>query len=124
MFNKKLQGEILKRIPRSSFLRKVIKKIFQVKNLLYSLKIKCIIFLFKVRNFILSQKPIEIEIDDISFKVIPKGAGALDYWSGLRFEKDELNFVFDQIQPKMTFLDLGANIGFFSLAVASKCKDI
>jgi FkbM family methyltransferase len=56
----------------------------------------------------------------VSFRLMPQGAVAFDIWSGLRFERPELEFILKMLQPGMTFFDIGANIGVFSVA-AGRC---
>jgi len=57
---------------------------------------------------------------EVTVRVTPKGANIADYWSGTRFERYEITFILQILQPNMTFFDIGANIGFFSLLAGKK----
>ena len=54
------------------------------------------------------------------FALIPKGQIAEEYWCGFRFENKELEFVLDLLKPDMTFFDIGANVGLYSIPCAMK----
>jgi FkbM family methyltransferase len=44
-------------------------------------------------------------------------------WSGRYFERQELDFVLGMLQPGMTFVDVGANVGLFSIPAAKKVQN-
>lgn len=71
---------------------------------------------FRLRNILKRAAPIQAEAGAASFCLVPEGAVAFDMWSGLRFERRELEFILRMLQPGMTFFDIGANIGVFSVA--------
>ncbi len=76
--------------------------------------------LLPLRNALLRDKPITVGIDGVSVRLAPRGATAADLWSGLRFERCELEFILAVLEPGMTFFDVGANAGLFALAAAKK----
>jgi FkbM family methyltransferase len=43
-------------------------------------------------------------------------------WSGIYSEKYELEFILGILRPGMTFIDVGANVGLFSIAVSKKIE--
>jgi FkbM family methyltransferase len=47
---------------------------------------------------------------------------AIDIWSRRHFERNELEFILNVLQPGMTFVDVGANVGLFSLPAARKVQ--
>jgi FkbM family methyltransferase len=77
---------------------------------------------FRARNLSTRSAPIQVRTASVSFSLVPEGAIAFHAWSGLRFESGELEFVLRVLRPKMTFLDLGANSGIFSLAAGQKMR--
>lgn len=80
--------------------------------------------MFSLRNRLLSNRPIRVNIADISFLLIPKGTEAANIWSGLRFEKHEIAFILQVMRPSTTFLDIGANVGIYAVAVAKKDPNV
>jgi len=75
---------------------------------------------FGARNIVLRNRPIPLQISEVSFQLLPKGQIVAELWSGLRFEHSELEFILSVLQPGMTFLDLGGNVGLFAVAAAKK----
>jgi FkbM family methyltransferase len=75
---------------------------------------------FKARNLATRNAAIQVSAGCVEFQVVPEGAIAFHTWSGLRFEHSELEFILRVLRPGMTFLDIGANIGLFSLAAGKK----
>jgi hypothetical protein len=71
---------------------------------------------FHARNILKRSAPIHAEAGTVSFRLMPQGAVAFDIWSGLRFERPELEFILKMLEPGMTFFDIGANVGVFSVA--------
>jgi FkbM family methyltransferase len=71
---------------------------------------------FHLRNILKRAAPIPADAGAVSFRLVPKGAVAFDLWSELRFERPELEFILKMLQPGMTFFDIGANVGVFSVA--------
>ena len=72
------------------------------------------------RNLLLHNRPISVHVANIPFLLVPKGATAEHFWTGLRFERRELEFILAVLEPGMTFFDIGANAGLFALAAAKK----
>ena len=52
-----------------------------------------------------------------------EGAVAKQMWSGRYFERHELEFVLSVLEPGMTFVDVGANVGMFAIPGAKKVKN-
>ena len=77
---------------------------------------------FTARNFVTRNAAIQAEAGGVEFHIVPEGAIAFHTWSGLRFERAELEFILRMLQPGMTFIDAGANIGLFSLAAGRKLR--
>ncbi|MHB8499882.1 MAG: FkbM family methyltransferase [Candidatus Acidiferrales bacterium] len=50
----------------------------------------------------------------------PESAASFAIWSGVPSERAELEFILRMLQPGVTFLDIGANIGIFSLMAGRK----
>lgn len=77
---------------------------------------------FRARNVLTGNAPIAARAGGIAFQIVPEGAIAFHTWSKLRFEHAELGFILRMLQPGMTFIDAGANIGLFSLAAGKKLR--
>lgn len=75
---------------------------------------------FHARSVLAREKAISVVMEGLSFSLAPQGAVAFDVWSRLRFERPELNFILSVLQPGITFFDIGANVGLFSLGVGVK----
>jgi FkbM family methyltransferase len=78
------------------------------------------LFLFRIRNYLRNDPPIDIYIPDASFRVIPKGGVALQLWRNHGYEQNELRFILNILERGMTFIDIGSNIGLFAMAAAKK----
>ncbi len=79
---------------------------------------------FRMRNVLLLGRPIHVEVSGVSFRLVPKGAVVADLWSGLRFERHELELILRVLQPGMTFFDVGSNIGLFAVVAATKSSGV
>lgn len=77
-------------------------------------------YLFPVRNALLCNKPLRVRAGGQRYLLAPKGAVPLEMWAGRYFEKHELDFILDILEPGMTFVDVGANVGLFSIPAAMK----
>lgn len=75
---------------------------------------------FKARNVVTRNAAIRVSASDVKFQIVPEGTIAFHIWSGMRFERAELEFILRVLQEGMTFFDIGANIGLFSLAAGEK----
>jgi FkbM family methyltransferase len=75
---------------------------------------------FRVRNLLRRNTGIKVTAAGISFSLLPEGGTAFDLWSGLRFEKSEVEFILRMLRPGMIFFDIGANAGLFTIAAARK----
>jgi len=78
--------------------------------------------LFPLRNVVLRDRPISLSAGDESFLLAPRGNVPSEVWAGHFSEKHELNFVLGALRPGMTFLDIGANVGLFSIPAARKVR--
>ena len=76
--------------------------------------------LFPIRNLVFRHKPLSVEAGGQSFFLAPEGAVPLEMWSGRYFERQELEFILSVLRPGMTFVDVGANVGLFSIPAAKK----
>jgi FkbM family methyltransferase len=76
--------------------------------------------LFPLRNSLLNSRPITVGANGERFLMVPEGAIAADFWSHLRFETHELAFLRSMLEPGMTFVDVGANVGLFTVPAARK----
>ncbi|SRR6266436_1282734 len=72
-----------------------------------------------VRNAVLRHRPISTPLAGHTIKLAPEGAIAAGIWSGANFEPGELALVSSLLAPDSVFLDVGANVGVYSL-LASK----
>lgn len=79
--------------------------------------------LFPIRNTLLSSKPLAVKAGGESFILAPEGSVPLEMWAGRYFEKYELEFILGLLQPGMTFFDIGANVGVFSIPAAKKLQN-
>jgi FkbM family methyltransferase len=72
-----------------------------------------------LRNAVLRHKPVSAHLAGHTIKFVPEGAIAAGIWSGVDFEPSELALVSRLLTPDSVFLDIGANVGVYSL-LASK----
>lgn len=77
---------------------------------------------FRLRNLLTGDAPIHAQTRGVLFEMVPEGAIAFHVWSGLRFESSELDLILRVLKPGMTFFDVGANAGIFSLAAGAKLR--
>jgi len=75
-----------------------------------------------VRDALLGQKPLAVRAGGQTFLLSPEGYVAMDIWARSCFERHELEFVLGALQPGMTFIDVGANVGLFSIPAAKKVE--
>lgn len=73
----------------------------------------------RIRNTVLFDRPLDVSAAGLTVKIVPKGAIANGLCSGGEFEPAELKFVSRILTSDSVFLDVGANVGIFSL-LASK----
>lgn len=78
--------------------------------------------LFFARNVLLLNRPLRIRAGGLDYSLAPKGAVALEMWTGQYFEKHELEFLLGVLKPGMTFIDVGANTGLFSIPAAMRVR--
>ncbi|MFC1462445.1 FkbM family methyltransferase [Verrucomicrobiota bacterium] len=80
--------------------------------------------LFQLRNIVVRNGPLVVALDDIRFRIHPRGSAANGCWLGVGLEKPELRFLMDYLKPGMIFLDIGSNAGIYTLAAATKFDDL
>jgi FkbM family methyltransferase len=80
--------------------------------------------LFSWRNALLKQKKIRVSFNEINFYIEPEGSEAFNIWSGIRIERSEIRFLLDILQKDMVVLDIGSNIGIFSLVLGKQMAKI
>ncbi len=73
---------------------------------------------FAVRNRLLGDAPIAIELLGRSIRLRPEGAVPFIAWYQGGFERCELEFFVRALLPGQVVLDIGANVGIYSLAAA------
>jgi len=73
---------------------------------------------FPLRNAVLRNKPIMANAGGRQLKLAPMGAIAAGLWSGVEYEPAELGLISRLLKPDSVFLDVGANVGIFSLFAA------
>lgn len=78
--------------------------------------------LFPIRNILLRRRPITVAVGGQPFLLAPEGAVPWELWSGYDFERHELELILTLLQPGMTFVDVGANVGLFSIPAARKLQ--
>jgi FkbM family methyltransferase len=77
-------------------------------------------FGFPIRNWLTFNKPLDVSLNGIPFRMAPKGQIASYIWSGRPFETREVSFILGVLDPGMIFFDVGANAGLFSICAAKK----
>jgi FkbM family methyltransferase len=73
-----------------------------------------------LRNAMLLNRPLTVSFEGIPVRLVPEGHIASLFWTGLRFERHEVAFVLNVLQPGMIFFDVGANAGMFTITAAKK----
>ena len=62
------------------------------------------------------RQPDQVELDGCTYKVHPRDFGVtLELHSTGDYEQGTRRCIFDMLQPGMTFIDIGANLGYYSL---------
>lgn len=80
-------------------------------------------YLFGVRNLLLLKRPLRLQAGGHRYLLFPEGAIPLEMWAGRYFERHELEFMLSALGPGMTFVDIGANVGLFSIPAAMKVRN-
>jgi FkbM family methyltransferase len=110
----------------AKFARRVARFIiFRGSNALNRVRLQVIKrnLVFPVRNVFVRHRPLTVQAGGQSFLLAAEGNVAMDIWSQSHFEKHELEFILSVLQPGMTFVDIGANVGLFSVPGAKKVRD-
>jgi FkbM family methyltransferase len=76
-----------------------------------------------LRNAVLRNKPITAKVAGCTLHLVPEGAITAGLWSGGDYETGELALISRLLHRDSVFLDVGANVGIFSL-VASKAAPL
>lgn len=64
--------------------------------------------------------PVRFRVGGVSFVMAASGGEVIKAWSGRRFERREIEFILRALQPGMTFFDIGANAGLFTVPAAMR----
>ncbi|HXL22094.1 MAG TPA: FkbM family methyltransferase [Candidatus Dormibacteraeota bacterium] len=72
----------------------------------------------RIRNAALRNKPIAANVAGHTLCLVPQGAVAEILFSGEAYEIAELAFISRFLRPHSVFLDVGANVGIFSLSAS------
>ena len=78
---------------------------------------------FRARNMCTRGAVVPVEAGGISIHLLPEGQIAYELWSGVRFERAELEFILRMLRPGMTFFDVGANSGLYSILAGKKMAE-
>ncbi len=73
-----------------------------------------------LRNAMFLNRPITVSFNEISVRLVPRGQIAGFFWTGLRFENQEVLLILSALAPGMIFFDVGANVGLFAISAAKK----
>ena len=76
-----------------------------------------------MRNTVLRLRPISVCVDGVAFALHPRGEIAFNVWTEFQVERRELEFVLRALSMEAVFFDIGANIGFFTLAAGQKLRN-
>jgi len=110
-----------RRMLSSSSVWELLHKVRQrISSKVFVLYRKSLALAFRLRNFLTGNAAVKTLVGEMSLALAPEGPMAFHLWSGLRCERAELGFVLDVLQPGMTFFDIGAGCGLFSIAAARK----
>jgi FkbM family methyltransferase len=74
-----------------------------------------------LRNAVLHSKPIKVNLAGQRLRLVPEGAIAAGLWSGADFEAAELALISRLLRSDSVFVDIGANVGIFSLVASKVC---
>jgi FkbM family methyltransferase len=75
---------------------------------------------FPIRNTIRRNRPVSTSMGGVPYKLAVGSAVASEIWAGPYPETQELELILDALGPGMTFVDVGANVGLFSIPAARK----
>ena len=105
-------------------LRAARSAVFRTRNLFGAERVRLLRrnVIFPLRNALLRNRSLRLEAGGQSFVLAPEGAIPLEIWAGRYFEKHELEFMLRILGPGMTFVDVGANVGLFSIPAAKKLQ--
>lgn len=77
---------------------------------------------FKIRNTLLRHKPLRVRVGGANFLLLPEGLAAEGVWKKVRPQRQQLQQLLRVLRPGMVVVDVGADVGVFSLAVACQEK--
>lgn len=81
---------------------------------------KILWLVFYIRNITSGHRNLRVSIYEVSLLFYPEGQIAQTLWRGNHCCYKELEFLGRLIRPNMVFLDIGANVGLFSMYLARK----
>ena len=96
----------------------------RLMKFIYPVAYRGAILRFGARNLFLRSKPLRLQVADVCWLMMPKGAVAFEFWTGGYFERNELSFVLRYLRKGMTFVDVGSNVGLFTLAAAKRLEQL
>jgi len=96
----------------------------RLMKFIYPVAYRGAILRFGARNLFLRSKPLRLQVADVCWLMMPKGAVAFKFWTGGYFERNELSFVLRYLRKGMTFVDVGSKVGLFTLAAAKRLEQL
>ena len=72
-------------------------------------------FILPIRNVMLWGKPVTVHAAGYIIRLFPQGAAAAAIWSGADYQKSKLVLLTRMLEADSVFLDIGADVGIFSL---------
>ena len=78
-------------------------------------------YAYPLWNSITSRTSITIRVAGVEFSVGLESNDTRSYWSGGRFEYQEIDFIVEFSGPESVFFDIGANCGLF---IVSRCEEV
>jgi FkbM family methyltransferase len=80
----------------------------------------CLSLMFRMRNLLRQMDPLSFSIEGFNLLLYPKGSIAFNVWTEFQVERRELELMLRAVDLGMTFFDVGANVGLFTLAIGKK----
>lgn len=78
---------------------------------------------YRVRNLLTGSAPVVFRVRDVAVRLRPWGTCVEGYWTGSYFERHELSWALDRLQDGMVCLDVGANVGTFTVPLAARRRN-
>ncbi|MFZ3331520.1 MAG: FkbM family methyltransferase [Candidatus Acidiferrales bacterium] len=80
----------------------------------------CLSLMFRMRNLLRHMDPLSFSIEGLDLLLYPKGSIAFNVWTKFQIERRELELMLRAVDSEMTFFDVGANVGIFTLVIGKK----